>query len=367
MKIGIVGYPSVGGSGFVASSVALELSKRNHEVHFFSFDCPYLLRNSESDNLRVHVVNCDQYPLFKYPDYTTHLANKLIEVSAENGLDVMNVHYAIPHAVSAYLAKQITGVPYVVTLHGTEVHTLGDKKEFKPVLEKMIADADAVTAVCDFLAKEASRIWNVDGIRTIKNFIDYQNLSEVEREAKVDLSRPSLVHVSNYRSIKRVNDLVEGMIYILDEIPSAKLNLIGDGPELPNLNSRICELGLENSIKCWGFQDNLSPFFRFSDLFVLSSDMEGAPLTFLEAMFYGLPIVASDVGGVNELVLNGITGYTFERGNIKDYAQRVIQILKDDQKHQCMRSEAKSFVMKNHLPETIMPQYEQLFEEVALR
>lgn len=363
MKIGVVGYPSIGGSGFVASSVALELSRRDHDVHFFSFDCPYLLRDSNKGNLKVHVVNCDQYPLFKYPDYTTHLANKLIEVSTEVGLDVVNVHYAIPHAVSAYLAKQITGIPYVVTLHGTDVHTLGDKKEFKPVLEKAISEADAVTTVCDFLAEEASKIWSVNGIRTIRNFIDYQNLRETGG-SEVTLSHPSLVHVSNYRSIKRVNDLIEGMVLIVDEVPSATLNLVGDGPELPHLRSRIQELGLEGCVQCWGFKEDLSQFFRSSDLFVLSSEMEGAPLTFLEAMFYGVPVIASDVGGVREIVLDGNTGYTFKKGEVEDYAKKVIRILKDRKQYQFMRKKAKDFVLQNHSPEKIISQYEQLFEEV---
>ena len=361
MKIGVVCFPSVGGSGFVASALAIELAYRGHQVNVISSDKPYLLKDINEPNLKFHKVECEEYELFKYPDYTTLLANKIVDLGKNENLDIVNVHYAIPHAIAAYLAKQVSGIPYVATLHGTDVHTFGAKPEFQPVLAKALNEAHCVTAVCDFLASEASRIWNLDGIQVIRNFLDLTNLKNNDESLELRLGEPSLLHVSNFRNIKKVNDLVEGMPYVLEEIPSATLNLIGDGPELPRVKERINEYGLENSVRCWGFQKYLSPFFQQSHIFVLSSDLEGAPLTLIEAMYHGVPAVASDVGGVSEIVKHGLNGYTFRNGDKRDYSRKVIKVWQDQTAYNAMRQKSREFVAKEHSTDVIIQKYESVF------
>ncbi len=330
-------------------------------MHWFSPATPPLLRKTRVRNLTIHVVESQPYPLRADPDYTSHLASKLIEVTQRERLDLVHVHSAIPHAVSALLAKLVTGVPYVVTLHGSDAHTLGGKPEFKPVLKEAVARADAVTAVCDFLSQCASQIWDISNVRTIKNFINYDNLRQTE--AKPQLGHPSLVHVSDYRLVKRVTDLVEGMAYIRDTLPSARLHLIGDGLELPRVREQIAMRNLEDAVHCWGLQEDLAPFYAAADLFVLSSDIEGAPLTILEAMYHGLPVVASRVGGVPEIVQDGVTGYTFGKGDIKEYAGKVIAALNDPGHYGALSANAKKLVLRDHVPAVIVPNYEEVYRE----
>ncbi len=393
MRIGIVGFASVGGSGFIAAALARELCKRDHQVHLFSSATPFPLRDAREPNLMIHVVECEQHPafvhpahtghlakilnetirrgrvdlvhrhpVFRHPDYAGHLANKLIEVVRRERIDLVHVHAALPHAVSALAAKQVTGVPYVVTLHGHDVHTFGDKPEFKPVLKEAVAGADAVTAVCDFLGRRASRIWGIGKVRTIRNFVDYDDCGPTEPKPR--LGHPALVHVSNFRPEKRIGDLVEGMAQILGALPSAKLHLIGEGPELPKLREQIAMRNLEDAVHCWGFQEDLAPFYAAADLFVLSSDIEGAPLTFLEAMYHGVPVVASRVGGVPEIVEDGVTGYTFRKGDITEYAAKVTAALSDPRHYQALRANARKLVLRDHAPAAILPCYESIYDEV---
>ncbi len=353
----------IGGIAFLAAGLVRELCKRKHQVHWFSPTTPVLLGKPGERNLTIHVVDSQPYPLSADPHYSIHLANKLIEVTQREKLDLVHVHYAIPHAVSAWLAKLVTGVPYVVTLHGSDAHTLGGTPEFKPIMKEAVARADAVTAVCDFLGRCASEIWDIGNVRTIKNFINHDNLSQ--SEAKPDLGHPALVHVSDYRVLKRVADLVEGMAYIRATLPSARLHLIGDGPELPKVKEQIATRNLEDAVHCWGIQEDLAPFYAAADLFVLSSDIEGAPLVILEAMYHGVPVVASRVGGVPEIVEDGVTGYTFGKGDIKDYAGKVIAALNDPGHYQALSAHAKKLVLRDHTPAVVVPDYETVYREAV--
>ena len=351
----------IGGVSFVAAALARELCKRDHQVHLFSSAAPFPLREAREPNLTVHVLESEPYPQLALPDYACHLANRLIEVIRRERIDLVHAHFATPHAAVALLAKLVTGVPYVVTLHGSDVHTLGDMPAYKAVVKEAVARADAVTAVCDFLNRYASRIWGIGNVRTIKNFIDHDNLGPSEAELR--LGHPALVHVSNYKPAKRVSDLVEGMARVRDALPSARLHLVGDGRELPKLREQIAMLNLEDAVQCWGFQEHVAPFYAAADLFVLSSDVEGFPLTILEAMYHGLPVVASRVGGVPEIVREGVTGYTFGKGDIREYAGKVAAALSDPDHYQALRANARKIVLSDHAPDVILPYYEEVYRE----
>ena len=375
MRIGIIGQTavrphsgfgdrppaSIGGVSFVAAALARELCKREHQVHLFSSAAPFPLREAREPNLTIHVLESEPYPQLAHPDYTCHLANKLIEVIQRERIDLVHAHYATPHAVVALLAKLVTGVPYVVTLHGSDVHTLGDMPAYKAIVKEAVARADAVTAVCDFLNRYASRIWGISNVRTIKNFIDHDNLGP--SEAELQLGHPALVHVSNYKPVKRVSDLVEGMARVRDALPSARLHLVGDGQDLPRVREQIAMRNLEDAVHCWGFQEDVEPFYAAADLFVLSSDVEGFPLVIVEAMYHGLPVVASRVGGVPEIVQDGVTGYTFSKGDITEYAGKVTAALNDPNHYEALRANARNLVLRDHTPAVILPYYESVYDE----
>ena len=329
MKIGITCYPGVGGSGILATRLGIEFAKRNHEVHFITYERPFGLHGADQENVQIHLVTVLDYPLFKYPPYTVALSSEMVKVARQYNLDVLNVHYAIPHATAAYLAREVVGLPYVVTLHGSDVTILGSDPSYHIINNFSVERADSVTAVSEFMRRESyERLGIKREVTVIPNFVDTNIFSPVERDiVQKDCEEcGSIIHVSNFRPVKRVQDLVYAMSIIVKEEPEAKLLLVGDGPERYNVERLIERLNLQNSIKLTGFRSDVANLFRCADIGVLCSETESAPLTLLEGMSTGLPMVATSVGGVPEIVNNGKNGLLSQPKNPEELAIKILQL-----------------------------------------
>jgi len=371
MKIGIVCYPTYGGSGVVATELGLGLARKGHEVHFITYRRPVRLAHFH-ENVFYHEVDSDDYPLFEYPPYDTALASKIVDVAKYQNLDILHVHYAIPHAAVAYMAKKILltqGIylPVVTTLHGTDITLVGNNNAFAPVVEFSINKSDGVTAVSENLKAETLHFFSIQrDIKVIYNFIDFERFKKVNKDHFKKIIAPDgeriLVHTSNFRRVKRVEDVIQIFNIVQKEIPS-RLLMIGDGPERQNAERLCRELGLGNEVRFLGKQDAIEELLAICDLFIMPSESESFGLAALEAMACEVPVVSSNGGGLPEVNIHGVTGFMSNVGDVEEMAQYAIQLLRDDEMLHRFRENALAQAKRFDLHE-ILPHYEAYYAEV---
>ncbi len=371
MKIGVLCYPTYGGSGVIATELGKALALRGHEIHFISYSQPVRL-DMFSDNLRYHEVPVMDYPLFEYIPYETELTSKLVEVVRFEKLDLVHVHYAIPHASVAYMARQILisegrYVPFVTTLHGTDITLVGRDASFIPVVTFAINESDAVTAVSQSLKDTTLHSFNIKkDIVVIPNFIDLKRFSKKPREhfrkAIAPLNERLICHTSNFRKVKRVQDVVKVFLKLQETIPS-KLLLIGDGPERASIERECRECEVAENIRFLGKQDAIEEILSVCDLFILPSETESFGLAALEAMACQLPVISTESGGIPELNIHGVTGYNCRVGDIDDMVKHASMILSDENTFQNFRSNALEQAKKFDIS-IIAPMYEKMYQKV---
>jgi N-acetyl-alpha-D-glucosaminyl L-malate synthase BshA len=370
MKIGMICYPTHGGSGVVASELGLALARRGHEVHFISYAVPFRLREFHP-NIFLHEVDVASYPLFKYPPYVLGLATKIVEVTQEYGLEVIHAHYAVPHATSAYLARQILNskkLKVITTLHGTDITLVGADKSFFSVIKFSIEQSDGVTAVSKYLKQRTIEEFQIHrDIKVIHNFIDSKKGHDptpgvCRREKYAPAGEKILMHASNFRPVKRVSDVVRIFAKVREQMP-CKLLLVGEGPERLFIQQLVKELKLRNDVLFLGEVDYIEQVLRCADLFLLPSEQESFGLVALEAMNCGVPVVGTQTGGVPEVVVHGETGFLFPVGEINTMTQAALELLRNEKKQRqfsmASRERARQFDM-----ERILPEWENYYREV---
>jgi N-acetyl-alpha-D-glucosaminyl L-malate synthase BshA len=371
MKIGVVCYPTYGGSGVLATELGLGLAKRGHKVHFITYRQPARLTTFQ-ENVYYHEVSTADYPLFEYTPYDTALASKLVDVVKYENLDILHVHYAIPHAAVAYMAKKILltegrYVPVVTTLHGTDITLVGNNNAFAPVVAFSINKSDGVTAVSESLRQQTYDYFDIEKeIKVIYNFIDLErfkrNNKDHFRRAIAPDDEYILVHTSNFRKVKRVDDVIRVFHKVHQKVPS-KLLLVGDGPERHNLEELCRSLKLCDQIRFLGKQDAVEELLAVADLFIMPSESESFGLAALEAMACEVPVISSNTGGLPEVNIHGETGYLADVGDVDAMAKYALDILKDEETLGRFRAkalaQAQRFDIKN-----ILPQYEAYYEHV---
>ena len=371
-KIGIVCYPTYGGSGVVATELGIALAEKGHEVHFISYSQPFRL-DRVSDKTFFHEVTVPDYPLFDYTPYELNLTSKLVDVVLHEKIDILHVHYAIPHASAAIQAKHIletygVKIPIVTTLHGTDITLLGKDKSFKPVIEYAINKSDAVTSVSLDLKKETLNHFKITKqIDVIPNFID-SNLynkdgDKVLRSKFANTQEKILIHVSNLRKVKRVTDVVKIFEIVQKEIPS-KLIMIGDGPERIQAEQLCRKLNISDRVKFMGKLKSVEEFMSISDLFLLPSETESFGLVALEAMASGVSVISSNSGGLSEVNIDGITGYLSEVGDVKQMSENAITLLSNEKMLDTFKQNAFNHAMNFDLP-NILPLYESLYTKLC--
>jgi len=372
MKIGIVCYPTFGGSGVVATELGKALADEGHQVHFISYSPPVRL-DFLSGNLFYHEVAVSDYPLFDYPPYELVLSSKLVDVVKYEKLDLLHVHYAIPHASAAYMAKQILAsqginIPFITTLHGTDITLVGKDPSFEPVITFAINQSDAVTAVSESLKEDTYKNFpNVQKeIQVIPNFICLEDhdveIGKCQRKIYAPNGERLLIHVSNFRKVKRVEDVLRVFDKVRKVIPS-KLILVGDGPERGNIEKLCRQLDACNDIKSLGKIVNPEQILAISDLFLLPSETESFGLAALEAMASKVPVISTNSGGLPEVNVNGFSGFMSNVGDLDDMANNAIHILKDDATLNQFKANAYQQAKKFDIAK-ILPIYEELYNEV---
>ena len=371
MRIGIVCYPTVGGSGIVATELAKQLASRGHEIHIISSEIPFRL-HAFMENIYFHQVETPVYPLFKEPPYILSLANKLVEIHRLVGLDIIHAHYAIPHATAAYLAREMigpSGPKVVTTLHGTDITLMGNDPSFTEIIAFSINKSDAVTAVSRSLRADTYR--NLPGVTkeidVIYNFLECAEWRHTETPGMCSrLARCGekiIVHMSNFRKVKRVEDVVRTFAYISKAMP-ARLVMIGDGPEVSHCCQLVQQLGLKDRVLFMGNQEQVVPLLSVADLFLLPSEQESFGLAALEAMACGAPVISSDVGGLPEVVVEGETGHLCGVGDVEGMASRAITLLSNPEMHREFSQAAVDRVRTTFCAARIIPQYEDLYRRV---
>ena len=373
MKIGITCYPTYGGSGAVATELGLQLAERGHEVHFVSYAQPFRLGHFR-ERVFFHEVEMEDYPLFEHPPYSLALAVAIHDTARKEGLDLMHVHYAIPHATSAWVAREMLGaeqdLPIVTTLHGTDITLVGLHPSFRPITRFSILRSQGLTAVSEFLKEETVRDFEVprERIRVIPNFID----TEVWRPGKEPCHRSALapggekivMHISNFRPVKRVEDVVEVFARICKHV-NARLVFVGDGPERPRALDRAEELGVRPRILFLGKHASVDELLACADLFLLPSETESFGLAALEAMACGAPVIASRVGGLPEVVEHGVSGHLFPVGDVAQMADAAVEILRDDAVRRSFSQAGRRLAVERFSASSVVPLYEALYEDVV--
>ncbi|SFI13761.1 MULTISPECIES: N-acetyl-alpha-D-glucosaminyl L-malate synthase BshA [unclassified Bacillus (in: firmicutes)] len=370
LKIGITCYPSVGGSGVVGTELGKLLAERGHEIHFITSGLPFRL-NKVYPNIYFHEVTVNQYSVFQYPPYDLALASKMAEVAQREKLDVLHVHYAIPHAVCAYLAKQMIGenIKIVTTLHGTDITVLGSDPSLNNLIRFGIEQSDVVTAVSHSLIEETYELIGTQKeIETVYNFIDervyfQRDMSQLRKEYGIQEDEKVLIHISNFRKVKRVHDVVKSFALIVKQVKT-KLLLVGDGPEFCTIVHLVKQLGIEDRVLFLGKQDNVAELLAMSDLMLLLSEKESFGLVLLEAMACGVPCIGTRIGGIPEVIQHGETGYTCEIGDIEGASQQAIQLLQDDALHAKMAKRSMQVAYEQFGSEKIVSQYEAIYYDI---
>ena len=371
MNIAIVCYPTFGGSGVLATELGKALADKGHNIHFITYQQPVRLSGFHT-NIFYHEVRVPTYPLFDYPPYETALASTMVDVVNNHNIGLLHVHYAIPHAAAAYMAKQILAkqnkhIPVITTLHGTDITLVGRDKTYSPVVTFSMEESDILTAVSENLKEETYKNFTISKeIEVIYNFVDVKRFNKKPVRAFKKLIAPNdekiIVHASNFRKVKRVDDVIKTFLLIQKQIPS-KLLLIGDGPERPPIESMTRDCTAFESIKFLGKQEQMEDILAIADLFLLTSEYESFGLAALEAMAAGVPVVSTNAGGLGEIMIDGETGYMGNVGDVPTMSQQAILILKDDERLQQFKlaaaQHAHNFDIKN-----IIPLYEKLYDAV---
>lgn len=373
MRVGITCYPTYGGSGIVATELGLELATRGHEVHFISYANPIRL-DAGIPRIFYHEVEVTTYPLFQYPPYALALSSRMAEVAERYALDLLHVHYAIPHSISALLARDMLRrqgrrLPFITTLHGTDITLVGTDRSYLPITRFSIEESDGVTAVSDYLRDATRDFLGVQrDIRVIKNFVNcemYQPDPQRRREAKVaPAGEKVLIHISNFRPVKRVTDCIR----ILAEVrkhTAAHLLMVGDGPEWGPAESLAREMGLEEHVTFMGKQSHVERLLPLAHVLLMPSDLESFGLAALEGMACGVPAVATRGGGLPELVTHGVDGFLEPVGDIQAQAARVVELLTDEKLYQSVSGAARRTAETRFCSSLTIPQYERYYEEVC--
>jgi N-acetyl-alpha-D-glucosaminyl L-malate synthase BshA len=376
MKIGIVCYPTYGGSGVIATELGMALGNEGHEIHFITYQRPARLTNYFQENVYFHEVAAPNYPLFEHTPYETALASKLVDVISHESLDLLHVHYAVPHASVAYMAKKILAdrgqkIPIITTLHGTDITLVGNDHSYRPVVEFSINHSDGVTAVSNYLKQETFNQFNIkNDIEVIYNFIDFSRFKKINKDHFKKAIAPNgekiLTHISNFRKVKRVEDVIQVFAKVVQKVPS-NLLLIGDGPERRHMEEMCRKLSLCDKIRFLGKQEAIEELLAISDLFVIPSLTESFGLSALEAMACEVPVISTDVGGLPEVNIHGETGFLCPVGDVDQMAAHAINLLSNDKIHKTFSqnalSQAKRFAIENVLPDYVN-YYEQVLAEV---
>lgn len=374
MRIGIVCYPTFGGSGVLATELGKALADKGHQVHFITYQQPVRL-NEFNANIFYHEVRVTNYPLFDYPPYETALASAMVDCIMNHQLDLLHVHYAIPHASAAYMAKKIVEaqgrrIPVITTLHGTDITLVGKDKTFAPVVAFSINQSDAITAVSHNLRDETYRTFTIEKeIRVIHNFVDTRRFQKKPIDAFRKVIAPNgeriLMHASNFRKIKRVQDVVRIFDKVNKVIPS-KLLFVGDGPERPGAEDLCRELGLTDEMRFVGKQEQMEEILAIADLFLLTSEYESFGLAALEAMAAGVPVISTNAGGLPEIAIEGQTGYLSEVGDVDNMSARAISILENDATLKKFKANAAAHAKRFDI-HTIVPEYEALYNRFLIK
>lgn len=370
MKIGIVCYPTFGGSGVVATELGLELSKRGHEIHFITYSQPVRLELL-SNNVHFHEVHVPEYPLFLYQPYELALSSKLVDMVKLHGIELLHVHYAIPHAYAAYMAQQMLKeedifVPIVTTLHGTDITLVGSHPFYKPAVTFSINKSNAVTSVSESLKQDTIRLFNIKNkIHVVPNFIDLEkyehSFTDCQRGMMAEEDERIITHISNFREVKRIPDVIKVFYNIQKELP-AKLMMVGEGPEKEAAEKLAADLGIAERVVFFGNSHEIDRILCFSDLFLLPSQTESFGLAALEAMASGVPVISSNTGGLPEVNEDGFSGYLSDVNAIKDMSANAVKILLDMDTLNQFKANAKVQSQKFDL-HTIVPMYEKIYEE----
>ena len=371
MKIAIVCYPTFGGSGVVATELGLELAHRGHEIHFITYRQPVRLALLNS-KVHYHEVNVPEYPLFHYQPYELALSSKLVDMVKLYKIELLHVHYAIPHAYAGYMAKQMLKnegikIPMVTTLHGTDITLVGNHPVYKPAVTFSINKSDIVTSVSQSLKDETNKLFDIKKeIHVIPNFIE---LDKIRNESQISCHRSVMAkkeerivtHISNFRKVKRIPDIIKIFYKIQEKIP-AKLMMVGDGPEKSRAEQLCKELGIEDKVIFFGNSNEIDQILSYSDLFLLPSETESFGLAALEAMAWSVPVISSNSGGLPEVNFDGISGYLSNVGDVDSMADNAIKILSDDATLAQFRESALSVAQKFDI-KNILPLYEALYQE----
>jgi N-acetyl-alpha-D-glucosaminyl L-malate synthase BshA len=372
MKIGIVCYPTYGGSGVVATELGKALADKGHQIHFISYAMPMRL-DGYLGNVFYHEVEMASYPLFEFPLYTPALASKIVEVARFEKLDFVHAHYAIPHAISAYLAREVLNgkLKFITTLHGTDITLVGLEPSYLPVMKFSIEKSDGVTAVSRFLREKTMTNYGIaKDIRVIPNFVDtakYKRVAcEEVRERFAPKGEKVLVHVSNFRLVKRVSDVIRIFHEVRKKVPS-KLLLVGDGPDRSGCELLVRELQIQDHVRFLGKQQELVPILSAADLMLMPSQSESFGLSALEAMACEVPVVSSSVGGLPELQIHGETGYIAEIGDIDRMARYAIELLSNEPKHALFRAACRKRAVEQFDVHIIVNDYESYYTECLSR
>jgi N-acetyl-alpha-D-glucosaminyl L-malate synthase BshA len=378
MRIGITCYPTYGGSGVVATELGIELAALGHEVHFISYSQPFRLTGRET-GIFYHEVPVSNYPLFEFPPYDLALASRMAEVAEYYHLDILHVHYAIPHSVSALLARQMLAergkrLPFVTTLHGTDITLVGMDRSYLPITRYAIQQSDGVTSISAYLKEVTESSFGITSpIEVVHNFVNCdvykpysENDAEIRAKARARLAEPDellLTHLSNFRPVKRVADVVQVFARVAKALP-ARLALIGDGPDRSTAEWLAHSLGIHDRIHFLGKQDRVHELLPLADLMLMPSEMESFGLAALEAMACQTPAIATTVGGVPELITDGVDGLLFRVGDVDAMAAASIALLSDRERHQAMRRAARKTAQDRFCSTRIVPRYVSFYESL---
>jgi N-acetyl-alpha-D-glucosaminyl L-malate synthase BshA len=371
MNIGITVFPTYGGSGIVGSELGKELAERGHTVHFISYALPTRVCEL-GERLQFHEVEMFDYPLFEFPPYDLALASKILEVAEAARLDVLHMHYAIPHATAAYLAREmykpVRYLPFVTTLHGTDITLVGSRKSFLPITRFSIAQSDALTSISQYLADETCRTFGNCAVEVIPNFINAAEYRRRENEALRRELAPRgeklLMHVSNFRPVKRITDCIHAFARVKTQLP-ARLVMCGDGPEREGAEALARSYGIAADVVFAGQVPNIADYLSVADLLLLPSETESFGLAALEAMACETPVIATRVGGLPEVVRDGETGFLVALADTQAMAERAMEILSDERKQRAMGARGRAWAIERFNTEIVIPQYETLYERIA--
>ena len=375
MNIAIVCYPTFGGSGVVATELGIALSKMGHNIHFVTYNQPVRLDRINTPNLFFHEVNVPDYPLFKYQPYELALSSRLVDVVKAHSINVLHVHYAIPHAYAAYMAKKMLldediSIPIVTTLHGTDITLVGSHPFYRPAVTFSINHSDCVTAVSESLKQDTLRLFDIKTeIKVIPNFIDTKKFENKEKPCERSLLAPKddkiITHISNFRPLKRINDVIDVFEQISTNV-SSKLLMVGEGPEKSKAMAYVKSKGLNEKVVFLGNSNEIDKILCYSDLFLLPSEMESFGLVALEAMANGVPVISSNAGGLSEVNKHGFSGFLSDVGDVNSMAKNALELLLDEEKLNKFKKQAKKQAQLFNI-DKVVTEYEDIYKRALTK